>query len=58
MSRFAMVTEDPSYLYDEDGFCVDEDADWEDDGNGEQILWDVAEKPQSDELSPFGTINS
>lgn len=70
MSRFAMVTEDPSYLYDEDGFCVDEDApDWE----NKQEDWDEDEyedpvQPSLHELlqvklgvdpfSPFATINS
>ena len=56
MSRFAMITEDPSYLYDEDGFCVDEDAV---DEVPEPSLNELLQvKLGIDPYSPFVTINS
>ena len=63
-----MVTEDPSYMYDEDGFCVDEDQDWEDyeepngwadiDGDLAFVAPSLAPQKVQEELSPFSTINS
>ena len=54
MSRFARITEDPSYFYDEDGICVDEDF---------ELLQSMfsdeqTAAPVEEELSPFGTVNS
>lgn len=52
MSRFAKINEDP--MYDDDGNCVDEDAEWAD--------IDAAELEElgidSDNFSPHNTINS
>ena len=57
MSRFATITEDPSYdEYVEEDFYydLDEDGHWVEvkcDADGNPI-------PPTEELSPFGTVNS
>lgn len=57
MSRFATITEDPSYDdYVEEDFYydLDEDGHWVEvkcDADGNPI-------PPTEELSPFGTVNS
>jgi hypothetical protein len=47
-SRFAMITEDPTY---------DEDLEWEDDGDVLKYL-DKELKDFDEGYSPFGTVNS
>jgi len=58
MTKFWMVTEDP--MYDEDGVMVDEDGpiEYEEPNGWFDLDGAVVKKPQSDELSPFQTINS
>jgi hypothetical protein len=54
MSRFAVITEDPSYYVNEDGLIVDEaDISALDPAASEAIFARIVE-----ELSPFGTANS
>lgn len=50
MSRFAVITEDPTYYVDEDGMIVDEDVDEE---VSKRVFDRIVE-----ELSPFETVNS
>ena len=59
MSRFARITEDPTYDEDFDEFDEFEEYNtWEDAHPGDLYFVAPSFAPKEDELSPFSTINS